>query len=194
MSRILKDKDYKVTNPYGDGHVGIDVISANGGKTEVIAHTSGVVHALVDNKVNEKGATGLASYGNYVQIKHDGGYYTLYAHMQKGLKVKKGERVEKGQVLGVMGNTGNSYGEHLHFEVRNPQNYVINPTEYLEKDLPNEIKEEKITLYYRVHLLKENKWLDWVKESDSPIPKYDEYAGLYGKEIDGLQIKIVNEK
>lgn len=191
MSRILKDKDYKITNPYGDGHVGIDVISVNGGKTEVIAHTSGVVHALVDNKANEKGTTGLASYGNYVQIKHDGGYYTLYAHMQKGLKVKKGERVEKGQVLGAMGNTGNSYGEHLHFEVRNPQNYVINPTEYLEKDLPNEKQEgQNMKLYYRVHLLKEKKWLDWVEASDNETPQYYQYAGIYGKQIDGVQIKI----
>lgn len=193
MSRILKDKDYKVTNPYGEGHVGIDVISATGGETQVLAHTSGVVHAIVDNKGNQKGSSGVASYGNYVQIKHDGGYYTLYAHMQKGLKVKKGERVEKGQVLGTMGNTGNSYGEHLHFEVRNPQNYVINPTEYLNKDLPNEI-EKDAGLYYRVHLLKENKWLDWVKESNNETPNYNEYAGIYGKEIDGIQIKIVNKK
>lgn len=191
MSRILKEKENKITNPYGDGHVGVDVVSATGGETQVLAHTSGVVHAIVDSKGNQKGSTGVASYGNYVQIKHDGGYYTLYAHLRKGLKVKKGERVEKGQVLGTMGNTGNSYGEHLHFEVRNPQNYVINPTEYLENNLPNEKEEEDMKLYYRVHLLKENKWLEWVEQSDNETPKYFEYAGLYGKEIDGIQIKLV---
>ena len=51
------------------------------------------------------------------------------------VKVSKGQRVSKGQLLGFMGATGTAYGGHLHFEVRNKNNIRINPTEYLEKDL-----------------------------------------------------------
>lgn len=190
MSRLLKDKDYKITNNYDDNHVGIDVIGATGGTTNIAAHTSGIVIKVVDGKNQNKNSSGTDSYGNYVQIKHENGYYTLYAHLKKGLKLKEGDFVNKGDIIGVMGNSGNATGTHLHFEVRNANNYVINPTKYLTEDLPIEEKQKEKTLYYRVHLLKENKWLDWVKESSSENPKYYEYAGIYGASIDGIQIKI----
>ena len=59
------------------------------------------------------------SYGNYIIIKHDNGLFTLYAHGQAGsIAVSKGQRVSKGQQIMRVGNTGNSTGPHLHFEVR----------------------------------------------------------------------------
>jgi len=191
MSRLLDNKDDKITNNYGDNHVGIDIVSKNGGTTNIKAHTKGIVVKAVDGKEQKKGSTGIESYGNYVQIKHDGGYYTLYAHLKKDLKVKEGDYVDEGEIIGTMGSSGNATGIHLHFEVRNPNNYVTNPTKYLIDNLPNEQVILEQGLYYRVHLLKENKWLDWVKESTSENPKYYEYAGLYGSNIDGIQIKIV---
>ena len=193
MSRLLKDKEDKITNQYGNNHTGIDIVSKNGGVTQVKAHTKGIVIEAVDGKNIQKGAKGIESYGNYIQIKHESGYYTLYAHLKKGLKVKEKDYVEEGQIIGVMGNSGNTTGEHLHFEVRNENNIVINPTKYLIEDLPKEEAKKNMELYYRVHLLKENKWLEWVKQSSNENPKYYEYAGLYGKEIDGIQIKLVNE-
>lgn len=193
MSRLLKDKEDKITNQYGNNHTGIDIVSKNGGVTQVKAHTKGIVIEAVDGKNIQKGAKGIESYGNYIQIKHESGYYTLYAHLKKGLKVKEKDYVEEGQIIGVMGNSGNTTGEHLHFEVRNENNIVINPTKYLIEDLPQEEAKKNMELYYRVHLLKENKWLEWVKQSSNENPKYYEYAGLYGKEIDGIQIKLVNE-
>ncbi|MBQ8763954.1 MAG: peptidoglycan DD-metalloendopeptidase family protein [Clostridia bacterium] len=78
------------------------------------------------------------SFGNYVVVDHGDGKQTLYAH-SKSLNVKKGDIVKKGQQLGLMGDTGNVTGPHLHFEVRiknadgsvsreNPLNYVSKPS------------------------------------------------------------------
>ena len=59
-----------------------------------------------------------SSYGNYCIINHGNGYATLYAHQKQLPLVKVGDTVSKGQVIGYVGNTGNSYGAHLHFELR----------------------------------------------------------------------------
>ena len=56
------------------------------------------------------------SWGNYVQIDHGNGYKTLYAHMSS-FAVALGDTVTQGQVIGYVGNTGNSYGNHCHFEM-----------------------------------------------------------------------------
>ncbi len=136
MSRILKDKTNQITQKYGNGHTGIDIIGKEG-LPEIIAHSDGVVFACVDGKYNDIKTTGVNQYGNYVQIKHANNMYTLYAHLEKGLKVKKGQQVKKGQVIGREGNSGYSLGTHLHFEVRNKDNYVIDPTPYIDADLPN---------------------------------------------------------
>ena len=136
MSRILKDKTNQVTQKYGNGHTGIDIVGKEG-LPEIIAHSDGVVYAIQDGQDNNIKATGVKSYGNYVQIKHPNNMYTLYAHLEKKLKVKLGQQVKRGQVLGKEGNSGCSYGTHLHFEVRNKDNYVIDPTPYIDADLPN---------------------------------------------------------
>ena len=189
MSRLIKDKDYKITQNYGKNHVGVDIVGTTGGSSYIKAHSDGVVYNVVDGKNNDRNSSGVNSYGNYIQLKHSDGYYTLYAHLKKGLKLKKGDVVKEGSVIGTMGNSGNSTGTHLHFEVRNPNNYVIDPTKYLNEDLPYE-RGDDLRIYYRVHLLKNNKWLPWVMDSSNEKPNYNEYAGLYGKEIDGIQIKI----
>ena len=202
MSRILKNRENYITQGYnGDvkgGHTGVDVISVTGhGIPDIIAHSAGVVVASVNTKDRDNTATGANSYGNYVQIKHPNNMYTLYAHLKKGsVKVKQGDKVSKGQLLGTMGNSGRTSGTsattgiHLHFEVRNKDNYVIDPTKYLEDDLPNQSEDFGFKLMYRVHLV-DGEWLDWVEASNNETPKYNEYAGLYGKPIDGVQIKLV---
>lgn len=75
-------------------------------------------------------------YGNCVEIKHTNEenevFYTFYAHMRdNSICVVKSQKVEKGQVIGVQGTTGNSTGEHLHFEIRLSDKSTINPISYL---------------------------------------------------------------
>ncbi|MEG1426780.1 MAG: M23 family metallopeptidase, partial [Oscillospiraceae bacterium] len=87
---------------------------------------------------------------NCVKIQHDNGYSTLYAHMAY-ITVGYGARVVTGQIIGRMGNTGNSYGAHLHFEVRDGDDDRTDPTPYLNSDLPGEAPEESYPLgTYRV--------------------------------------------
>lgn len=146
MSRLFQNKDIKITQVYKKGiHNGIDIVAkesdGKSGFDSVVAHSSGVIVGVrSDYKTTDK--TGN-SYGNYVKIKHDNGMYTLYAHLKyESVKVKVGDKVEKGEVIGYMGNTGHSFGAHTHFEVRNEKDERIDPTQYLNADLPN-IEEPK---------------------------------------------------
>lgn len=143
MSRLLKTYPNKVTNPFGNGHIGIDIVGADENWDSqvdtILAHSDGEVVEIQTGKVNNKGSKGLESYGNYVKIKHNGGAYTRYAHLEK-VFVIKGQLVKQGQEIGYMGNTGNSYGSHLHFEVMDKNQRILNPTPYLEADLPTYYK------------------------------------------------------
>lgn len=143
MSRLLKNYKNKVSKKYIAGvHNGIDIIGELGLKGNIgavdyiLAHSDGQVVAVrSDYKTTD--VTGR-SYGNYVKIKHDNGYYTLYAHLKyKSVTCKIGDRVSKGQVIGYMGNTGYSKGSHLHFEVRDIKDNKIDPTNFIDSDLPN---------------------------------------------------------
>ncbi len=73
------------------------------------------VRATADGVVTRAGRYG--AYGKAVVIKHPYGITTLYAHMSR-VKVKKGQRVRLGQIIGNLGNTGRSTGAHLHYEIR----------------------------------------------------------------------------
>lgn len=103
------------------GHKGIDIAIAGG--TPIYAAHNGTVAAT----------TGHRSYGNVVMIDNGDGISTLYAHMQGPAIVGVGQTVTQGQVIGYVGSTGNSSGNHLHFEVRvngvrqNPRNYISPP-------------------------------------------------------------------
>lgn len=107
-------------------HQGMDFTAPTG--TEIFATGNG--------KVAEAGWK--QGYGNSVIINHGFGYKTLYAHMHK-IRVRTGQQVTRGQVIGTVGNTGKSTGPHLHYEVHyqgkpvNPQNYYfldLSPEEY----------------------------------------------------------------
>ncbi len=74
-----------------------------------------------------------ASFGNYVIIRHKHGMYTRYAHMS-AFRVKKGEYVNQGQVIGNIGNTGVTTGPHLHYEVHIGSD-VVDPSKYINVKL-----------------------------------------------------------
>ncbi len=135
-ARVLESGICEITQEYkGLQHGGIDIVNKGYTLGNIVAHTEGQV---VEVRNNCTGFEPNGSYGNYVKIKHSNGYYTLYAHMAYGsIKVSKGQKVNKGQVLGYMGATGTAYGGHLHFEVRNTSDVRIDPTSYLDANLPN---------------------------------------------------------
>ena len=87
-------------------HTGNDIPAPSG--TEIHAAKDGVVTEVGKNSV----------YGNYIQISHGNGYSTFYAHMKSTAIVKEGATVKRGQVIGYVGTTGYSTGNHLHFELR----------------------------------------------------------------------------
>lgn len=139
--RVLQKGKCEITQGYHNNHKANDLVGANYTLDNIVSHSDGVVVAYRNNyATNDK--TGN-SYGNYVKIKHDNNYYTLYAHMvYKSVKVKTGDYVKKGQVIGSMGNTGHSFGAHLHFEVYRGSD-LIDPTVYLTEDLPKEVTPQK---------------------------------------------------
>lgn len=104
---------------WGKSHKGVDIGAAKG--TPIKAVAAGTV------TVAQYGYSG--GYGNYVMISHGNGIQTLYGHCNS-LNVSVGQSVSQGQVIAYVGNTGNSYGNHLHLEIRingvaqNPQNYL----------------------------------------------------------------------
>lgn len=98
-------------------HGGIDFAARTG--TKVYSTADGIVSYARHN----------GGYGNMVEIDHGNGYVTRYAHLSR-IKVKKGMKVDKSTLIGLVGNTGRSTGAHLHYEVRkkgrplNPRNFL----------------------------------------------------------------------
>ncbi len=115
---------YKVSSQFGPRgrkhHDGIDIPAPSG--TPIVAVDTGVV-IYSDN--------GIRGYGNMIVLAHGDDIFTVYAHNKKN-KVDKGDRVDKGQVIAHIGNTGRSTGPHLHFEIR-VKNKVRNPAQFLSK-------------------------------------------------------------
>ncbi len=181
MSRVLLNANNQITQKYnGISHKGVDLVKEKNKVADVIAHSDGVVVAVQTGQQNNPNATGNATYGNYVKLKHSDGYYTLYAHL-KSVNVKKNAQVKRGDILGPMGNTGRSTGSHLHFELRNKNDVRVNPTPYLDKDLPN--MKEKVDIIYQTYDTTKKRWLPNVK-NDS------DYAGNLGNAVSGVYIHL----
>ena len=104
ITSLFGPRNHPITGKYSN-HGGTDV-RANYG-TKIKAARGGVVMTSEYHW----------SYGNYVVVVHDNGTSTLYAHMSKRA-VKEGQTVTQGQVLGYVGSTGSSTGNHLHYEIR----------------------------------------------------------------------------
>jgi murein DD-endopeptidase MepM/ murein hydrolase activator NlpD len=100
--------------------------------TDFAAPTGTPVYAAGNGTVER--ASRYGGYGNYVKIKHSGGYQTAYAHLSRyGKGIKAGKKVKQGDIIGYVGSTGASTGPHLHYEV-----YVKGePVNVMSLKLPN---------------------------------------------------------
>lgn len=124
LTRVASGFGYRIHPIYKTSifHTGIDFTAPIG--TEIYATGNGIVE-----KVEPMGR----GYGNNVIINHGFGYETLYAHMSK-FKVRPGQKISRGDIIGYVGSTGSSTGPHVHYEVlRNGEK--IDPINYLFNDL-----------------------------------------------------------
>ncbi len=115
------DPVYKVTK----FHAGLDFTAPQGTP----------IYATADGRVKTSGSSS-GGYGNHVVINHGYGYETLYGHMVR-VKVRAGQSVKRGEVIGWVGNTGKSTGPHCHYEVHKNGN-PVDPIFYFYNDLTPE--------------------------------------------------------
>ena len=135
LTRMASGYGYRIHPIYKTTkmHEGMDFTAPVG--TDIYAAGNGVV------KVVEYDSRG---YGNHVIISHGFGYETLYGHMSK-IKVRPGQKLNRGDVIGVVGNTGTSTAPHLHYEVIK-QGKKINPINFFYNDLTAEEYEKMIEI------------------------------------------------
>jgi murein DD-endopeptidase MepM/ murein hydrolase activator NlpD len=124
LSRIASGFGYRIDPIYKTPklHTGLDFTATTG--TPIYATANGTI---ASTNFEEKG------YGNHVIINHGYGYQTLYGHMVR-IKVRPGNTVKRGEVIGWVGNTGKSTGPHCHYEVIRNGN-KIDPIHYFFNDL-----------------------------------------------------------
>lgn len=135
LTRIASGFGYRIHPIYKTSimHTGLDFTAPAG--TEIYATGNGIVE-----KVEYEGR----GYGNNVIIKHGYGYQTLFGHMSR-VKVRTGQKVNRGDVIGFVGNTGTSTGPHLHYEViKNDKK--INPVNFFYNDLTPEEYEKMLII------------------------------------------------
>ncbi len=138
---VLKNGRHYLTSGYGKRtvngvsgfHYGCDLVGGTDDRAAtdyVIAFESGIVTKATNDVTGRE-----PSEGNAVVIDHGNGISSCYYHMKKGtLKVKKGDCVARGDVLGYMGSTGNSTGAHLHFGIKKSGSWV-DPLPYLTGEM-----------------------------------------------------------
>lgn len=114
-------------------HQGLDFSAPTG--TDIFSTGEGIVKSVT---VSPTG------YGKHIEVDHGFGYSTLYAHMD-GFNVKPGQRVNRGDIIGYVGDTGKSTAPHLHYEVRIKGN-AVDPAHYFFQDLTPEQYEKMIQI------------------------------------------------
>ena len=129
MKRIFAD-NYKVTQNYHSGHGGMDIVGLS--SKNIVSPVEGVVKS--STIIPKSSGDVTWEWGNYVRVDDAQGNRYFFCHMDSRA-VKVGDKVKVGTKLGVMGNTGYSFGAHCHFEVRTKNNVRTNPASFL--GIPN---------------------------------------------------------
>ena len=177
--------DYGTREPSYSTHHGMDFINDAGHACDVIAVADGEVVYVQDGVPGYDDEVYTA--GNFVRIKHESGVYSRYLHLVNGsVKVKVGQKVKAGVVLGTEGNTGYSMGTHLHFDINDGNGYV-DPLPYLlgEKSFYKETT--KITVGEKVKVKAGAKFSDGTKPFD------EVYSTVYDVQLisrDGKEARI----
>lgn len=128
-NRITSSYGARVLNGRSDFHPGLDIVGDDD------THVRAVIGGYVKSSTIITNHSDLTwQWGNYVKVHGDDGLDWFYCHLASR-SVKVGQRVEAGTILGIMGNTGYSFGSHTHLEVRNSKKQSLNPCEYL--GIPN---------------------------------------------------------
>lgn len=127
LKRVASGYGYRVDPVYKTVkfHAGLDFSAPQGTP----------IYATADGRVTTAGNKGNG-YGNHVEINHGFGYETLYGHMVR-VKVRTGQTVKRGEVIGWVGSTGKSTGPHLHYEVHKGAR-PIDPVYFFYNDLSPE--------------------------------------------------------
>ena len=127
-------KNFKITSPMGNRIHPVTKEKKHHNGSDVWAGAEPCwIEAPYDGKVLEakKSTAPGGGFGNYVKLLHNingKAYTTLYAHMADGLKVKAGQKIEAGTILGKMASTGMSTGKHLHWELKEGKDHAWNNT------------------------------------------------------------------
>jgi len=143
-SRFTKKRWHPILHKYR-AHLGVDYAARRGTP----------IHATAEGKIIFAGKT--RGYGNWIKIKHKGGYVSIYAHMKRFKKgLKSGQYVKQGDFLGEVGSTGLSTGPHLHFGLYK-DGVAINPEKILSIEMKNIIdkKRKRDFIRYRDELIEQ---------------------------------------
>ncbi len=135
LNRIASGFGMRIDPVYGTPkmHRGLDFTAPQG--TPIYATGDGIVRTAGHS---------ASGYGNHVEINHGYGYETLYGHMVR-IKVRNGQRIKRGEIIGWVGSTGKSTGPHCHYEVKiNGAN--VNPVYFFSNDLNAEQYDQLLKL------------------------------------------------
>lgn len=178
MSRVIYDSENRITNPYGNGHNGVDLgyRGWNESMNQVYSNCSGEVVEVVTGQPHSPGSR---SWGNYVLVKHSNGWHSRYCHLQDNIPVKVGDKVNENTRIGTEGTSGDAEYRHLHYEVQTgySSSTRIDPTPYLT----NAISEKPYKIKYQGHVQGIG-WQVWVGDGET--------AGTTGQNLrlEGLHI------
>lgn len=177
MSRVIYDSENRITNPYGNGHNGVDLgYRLDESMNQVYSNCSGEVVEVVKNQPHSPGSR---SWGNYVLVKHSNGWHSRYCHLQDNIPVNVGDKVDENTRIGIEGTSGDAEYRHLHYEVQTgySSSTRIDPTPYLT----NAISEKPYKIKYQGHVQGIG-WQVWVGDGET--------AGTTGQNLrlEGLHI------
>ncbi len=150
--------DFRITSPYGTRtlngtqsfHAGLDAVGISSKRVCAVASGTVAVSQIVTDRNDP-----TWEWGNYVAVIGDDGKIIYYCHLSER-SVRAGKRVEMGDEIGIEGNTGYSFGAHLHLEVRHAGS-TINAAEYI--GVSNEIGT------YNANVVLDNTPAEWSRES-----------------------------